>query len=164
MADDPDRLAACPVCPFRGLVAADLRCPSCGTDLTALRRVQELPLAVLDDALRALEAGDRSAALAHAQAATAFARSRPRALLVLGDMRARLGDLPGAVEAWRAAARLGLRGEARDRIRYLAGLSFGARLRLAGRRLRRSLASRAAGPRRRPRVRRQRARRSTIAP
>lgn len=132
-----DRVARCPVCPFRGLGAEDLRCPVCGTDLTALRRVQELPLALLDDALVALEAGDLTTATSRARAASAFPPARAGALLVLGDVRARRGSLRGAAVAWRAAARAGAKDEATERLTALARLPYRTRVHLVAGRLRR---------------------------
>lgn len=126
-----DRISTCPVCPFQGLTPADLRCPACATDLTALRRVQELPLALLDDALRALGRGDAAAALDAARAAAAFADTRPAALLVTGDARARRAEFAAAAAAWRAAARAGLSTEAEERLRALAALPWHRRRRPA---------------------------------
>jgi hypothetical protein len=114
--------ARCPVCPFDGLKQTDLRCPSCGTDLAVLRRVQELPLALLDDAYRLLARGDAEGALLAAGAAAAFERSRPQALLALGDARARLGDLAGAELDWRQAGALGLDDDAHSRLDYLVAM------------------------------------------
>ena len=114
--------ARCPVCPFDGLKQTDLRCPSCGTDLAVLRRVQELPLALLDDAYRLLARGDAEGALLAAGAAAAFERSRPQALLALGDARARLGDLAAAELDWRQAGALGLDDDAHSRLDYLVAM------------------------------------------
>ncbi len=114
------RLDRCPVCPFRGLRSSDLACPSCGTDLSALRRVQELPLALLRDALDLVQQGRTRDALGPAEAAAALASARPVALLVLGDVQARLGDLEAASRRWREAAELGLALEAGARLDHLA--------------------------------------------
>ncbi len=129
------RSARCPVCPFGGLKETDLLCPICGTDLTALRRVQELPLALLSDALDLLRQGRNTEALMRADAAAAFARARPRALLALGDVRARLGDVESASRCWQEAAASGQTPEAAARLGYLADLEARAAVKRTARRV-----------------------------
>lgn len=120
--EDPGPSARCPVCPYEGLKESDLGCPSCGTDLTALRRVQELPLALLSDALDLLRQGRNAEAILPAEAAAAFPSARPRALLALGDAWARLGDDESASRYWREAATQGMTPEANTRLGYVADL------------------------------------------
>jgi Flp pilus assembly protein TadD len=98
---------ACPVCPYAGLGEADLTCPACGTDLTVLRRFQELPAVMVNDGIRRHERGDLDGAVRCFQAAAAFPRTRERALVLLGACalerrNSRLADS----RYWRAAAAL----------------------------------------------------------
>lgn len=66
----------CPVCPNAGLLASDLRCPTCGSDLTVLRRVQELPRVLFNDALARLAGGDVEQGSDLLAAAAAFDQTR----------------------------------------------------------------------------------------
>ena len=76
---------SCPVCPFRGLAGTESACPSCGTDLSVLRRVQQLPEAILADGIRLARAGDLGSAASAFHACAAFGRTRTAALtLMLG--------------------------------------------------------------------------------
>jgi len=93
----------CPVCPYDGLDADDLHCPSCGTELAALRRVQQLPLVLLADAERLAASGDRGAARLACGAAAAFPQTRARALALLARVELHGGHLLGAARAWRGA-------------------------------------------------------------
>jgi hypothetical protein len=74
---------SCPVCPFRGLTGTERTCPSCGTDLSVLRRVQHLPEAILEDGIRLACAGDLDSASSALQLCAAFARTRAAALTLL---------------------------------------------------------------------------------
>lgn len=95
------------MCPHSGLTTSDLSCPSCGTDLTVLRRVQEFPLALLDQGIMQAAEGNRRAAGRSFRGAAAFPQTRERALLLLGGLAAEQGRLRSAARHWRAAARLG---------------------------------------------------------
>lgn len=77
----------CPACPFRGLTGAETSCPSCGTDLTALRAVQHLPDALLADGLAFARAGDLVHAAESLAAAAAFDRTRAAATAILRGWR-----------------------------------------------------------------------------
>ncbi|MBI4260013.1 MAG: hypothetical protein HY658_05560, partial [Actinobacteria bacterium] len=73
----------CPVCPFGGLDGTETTCPSCGTDLSVLRRVQGLPVAILEDAVGLARAGNVEGARTALHAAAAFTRTRGQALALL---------------------------------------------------------------------------------
>ena len=74
--------AQCPVCPNAALLASELRCPTCGSDLTVLRRVQELPNALFNDALAALASNEVRRATDLLAAAACFDQTRPAAAAV----------------------------------------------------------------------------------
>jgi 8-oxo-dGTP diphosphatase len=75
----------CPVCPYDGLTPADLACPGCGHDLTLLRRVQELPLGLLNDGI-GLMPRDAVEARRLLEAAAAFPQARAQADGCLGAL------------------------------------------------------------------------------
>ena len=54
----------CPVCPNPDVPADQTACPNCGTDLSPIRRVQELPARWYNEALALLQRGDNAAAIA----------------------------------------------------------------------------------------------------
>jgi hypothetical protein len=95
----------CPVCPFASLTADMLSCPSCRTDLTPLRRVQELPLVLLNDAIRRGRAGDFDGARRLCCAASAAPATRAAALALLAKYELRAGRPWAALRSQRAARR-----------------------------------------------------------
>lgn len=95
--------AGCPVCPFENLGDDAMRCPQCGTDLSALRRVRRLSALLLETGEEMIDREPRSA-IAYLSPAALVARTRGRALLLLGECHARLGDRTAAVACWVAAA------------------------------------------------------------
>jgi hypothetical protein len=95
----------CPVCPFASLSAYMLSCPSCGTDLTVLRRVQELPLIMLNDAIRLARGGDVDGARRLCCAASSAPATRAAALALLAKYELRAGRPWAALRSQRAARR-----------------------------------------------------------
>ena len=73
----------CPVCPYASLDGSELACPSCATDLAALRRVQQLPLVILNDGVRLAKREQMQDAAVRFRAAALFPSARPRALAIL---------------------------------------------------------------------------------
>lgn len=59
----------CPVCPNTSVTPEQLTCDNCGADLTAVRRIAELPARWYNDALAHLRNGETDAAIAELQAA-----------------------------------------------------------------------------------------------
>ena len=109
----------CAVCPYAGLKPEDLHCPSCRTDLTLLRRIQELPFVMLNDGIDLAAQGDLRAAAGRFEAATAFPRTRGRALLLLGRLEVDRGRFESADRFWKASREAGQE-EADSYLRHLA--------------------------------------------
>lgn len=112
----------CPVCPFDRLTPDMLACPACGTDLTPLRRVQELPLLLLNDAIGYARTRDFGSAIAGLTVAARFPRARGRALLLLGKCEARRGDAAAAMAHWDQASAAGEAAAARECLEALAAM------------------------------------------
>lgn len=137
----------CPVCPSDSLDGTEARCPQCGTDLSALRRVLQLPRLLLETGEELVER-EPAAAVSFLSVAALAEPTRARALLRLGEAHARLGNAPAARACWEAVAGTppdrdpGTAEEARARLADLAaqplvavllGLATTRLARLAGR-------------------------------
>ena len=94
----------CPVCPYQEVPGDALECPSCGTDVAAVRRVRELPFAILNDGIRLAKQRKINSAMALFQAAAALPQTRGRSLILLGKCEAQKGHLRAALKHWKAAA------------------------------------------------------------
>ena len=93
----------CPVCPLGAVPDGSLRCPQCGADLTTIRRVQELPWALLHEGLQRAKRGEarQAAGLLHAAAVFPQTREPSRRALENLEGRLRAGSRNGDVGAWR---------------------------------------------------------------
>lgn len=96
----------CPVCPCDSLDGSEVRCPLCRTDLSALRRVRQLPELLLQTGEELVD-HEAGAAIAYVSVAVLVERTRGRALLLLGDCHIRLRNVPAAKACWRAASETG---------------------------------------------------------
>jgi hypothetical protein len=82
----------CPACPFRGLAGTEPTCPSCGTDLSVLRRVQHLPAAILEDGILLASGGDPGGSRMAFISAAAFDQTRAAAMAQLLGWQAECPD------------------------------------------------------------------------
>lgn len=90
----------CPVCPALVGRQDDLRCGSCGSDLSAFHRVRDLPRALLDTAIDLLRSQQWDEARQLLSAAALSPQSRTEALLLLGKCEAQVGQLHAALNTW----------------------------------------------------------------
>ncbi|MDF2627221.1 MAG: hypothetical protein K0R39_1052 [Symbiobacteriaceae bacterium] len=94
----------CPVCPRVDIPADATVCPSCGVDLTPLRRATELGAAAYNEALRLAEAGASDAAMARAAVALTLDESLVPARVLLGKLLWNQGQCQAAQAQWQQAA------------------------------------------------------------
>jgi len=78
-------------------------CSNCGTDLTLIRRLQELPARWYNEALRQLHRGDVGEAITRLHSALALGEETPRVRRLLGKALWNAGRPTEAVEQWRMA-------------------------------------------------------------
>ncbi len=95
----------CPVCPARGIPPEHLACENCGTDLSPIRRVLELPQHHHNKALQYLEAGAPSKAISELHAALVADPSFANARLLLGKLLWKAGHQSEAIAQWRELIR-----------------------------------------------------------
>lgn len=99
------RSIQCPVCQHGFTSDAGTRCPGCGSDLTALVRLRQLPAACYNQALARHAAGDADGALEQASLAAALAPAWVEARVLLGKLLWAQGRQAAARDAWREARR-----------------------------------------------------------
>ena len=93
----------CPVCAMTEIHGETARCPSCGTDLTAVQRVGELGAVFFNEALALAQRGDCAAALDKVRAALAVDETSA-ARTVAGKLLWKLGRSHEAIHQWERAA------------------------------------------------------------
>jgi len=96
----------CPVCPQDNIADDAGCCPNCGTDLSAIRRVERLPTALLNEAIALAQAGATDLALARAAAAAVMDGHCVEAKLLLGRLLWKRGQADDAMHQWQEALAL----------------------------------------------------------
>jgi len=96
----------CPVCPADNIAPGERKCPNCGTDLTAILKVNELAAAEFNDALALAQAGAVDGALLRAAAAAALDERFTAARVLLGKLLWRKNQFAEAVDQWQEALAL----------------------------------------------------------
>lgn len=89
----------CPVCPNTDIRAGQTSCGNCGADLTAIRRLEELPARWYNEALELLRKGQPEKAIAKLEAAVAVNASTPVRRL-LGKALWNAGRPEEAIAQW----------------------------------------------------------------
>jgi flagellar motor protein MotB len=91
----------CPVCPNANIPAGEMACSNCGADITAIRRLQELPSRWYNEALASLRAGTTEAAIASLYSAAAIEPDAAHIRRLLGKALWEGGRTAEAIAQWR---------------------------------------------------------------